>query len=67
MIGLMVQVLVLCLVFGLLLYLVQMLPLPEPFGNVARVVIIIVGVLLLIGMLLDVSGLGGGHFRVLRW
>lgn len=50
MISLLVTLLILCLVFGLIWYLVGMLPLPEPFGMVARVSMLVIFILLLLGM-----------------
>lgn len=57
--GLVALVIYLCvlgLVAWLLLYIVSVLPLPEPFGKVARVVIIVVCCLILIVLLLQLVG-----------
>jgi hypothetical protein len=40
----------------LLLYLIDVVPLPEPFNRVARVAIIVVGVLIIILLLLQFIG-----------
>lgn len=55
-VALVVYLCVLGLVIWLLLYIVSVLPLPPPFGQVARVVIIVVGCLILIVLLLSLIG-----------
>ena len=42
--------LVLCIVFGLLLYLVRLLPLEPPFKTAALVILIVIAILVLLGM-----------------
>lgn len=49
-----ISILILCLVLGLLYYLVQMLPLPPPFKQVALVVIIVIAIIWLL------ESFGGG-------
>lgn len=44
------------LIVWLLLWLVDYLKLPEPFGKVARVVIVVVSVLIVISVLLGLAG-----------
>jgi hypothetical protein len=61
-----VYVLVVGLVIWLLLYLIDQLPLPAPFGQVARVVVIAVGVIILIMMLLALVGDGSVRLPALR-
>lgn len=56
MISLLVAILVLCLVFGVILYIIRLLPIPEPFGQVATIIVALILVLLLIDMLM------GGRF-----
>jgi hypothetical protein len=53
---LVVYIVILGLVMWLLIYVVDMLPLPAPFGQVAKVVIMVVGVLILILLLLQLVG-----------
>lgn len=53
---LVIYIVVLGLVCWLLLYIVEQLPLPAPFGQVARVVIIVVACLILILLLLQLVG-----------
>jgi hypothetical protein len=50
MINLLVYVLVLCIVFGLIFWLLQMLPLPAPWGQVVQVVAGIICILILLGL-----------------
>ena len=56
MIQLLVYILVLCLFFGLILWVIRSIPLPEPFGAVAQAVVGLILLLILIDMLL------GGRF-----
>lgn len=55
-----IYLIVLGLVAWLLVYVVDLLPLPAPFGQVARIVIIVVCVLILVIMLLGLIGEGPG-------
>ena len=55
-ISLLVTILVIGLVCWLILYVIDQLPLPAPFGQVARIIVIVVGVLLLIRVLLSLTG-----------
>jgi len=52
MITLLIWLLVLVLVFGVVIYVVQLLPLPAPFGQIALAVVALIFVLLIISMLL---------------
>lgn len=51
MINLLIYVVVLCIVLGLVYYIVTLLPLPEPFKNVAVIAILLIFILLLLGVL----------------
>lgn len=44
------------LILWLLIYLIDAIPLPEPFNKVARVIILVVGVLIVILLLLQFVG-----------
>lgn len=46
----MIYLIVLCIVFGLLYYVVTLLPLPEPFKTIAIVLVLIVFILVLLGV-----------------
>ncbi len=43
-------IILLCVVFGLLLWLVTLLPLPEPFPTIIKVCVVIICILLLLGI-----------------
>jgi cytochrome c biogenesis protein CcdA len=53
---LVVYLLIIGIVIWLLIYLIDMIPLPEPFNRVAKVVIMVIGVLIVITLLLGVVG-----------
>lgn len=54
---LVIYIVVLGAVVWLLLWLIDYVPIPEPFHRVARVVVVVVGVLILILLLLQFAGL----------
>jgi len=56
MIGFLIQLLIVVIVFGLIYWVIQQLPLGEPFGRIARVVVMVVGVLVIVIMLLGLIG-----------
>jgi hypothetical protein len=55
-ISLLVTILVVGLILWLILYVIDMIPLPPPFAQVAKVIVIIIGVIFLIKILLGVTG-----------
>jgi hypothetical protein len=55
-ISLVIYCVVLGLVMWLLLYIIDTIPIPEPFHRVAKVVVIVVGCLILIVLLLGLIG-----------
>ena len=55
-IHLVIFIVVVGLIVWLLLYLIDVIPLPEPFHRVARIAIIVVGILILILLLLQFLG-----------
>ena len=55
-ISLVVTILIIGLIVWLLLYVISMVPLPPPFGQVARVIVIVLACLWLISLLLRVTG-----------
>ena len=61
MISLLVYVLVMCIVFGLIWWILSVIPLPAPFGQVARVVVVVIFCIILIYMLLGLAGTGFPH------
>lgn len=63
-IALVVTIIILVLVLGLLQYVLNLFPPPEPLGNVLRVVVVIIVVLVVIGILLDIAGMPIGGWRL---
>jgi len=59
-IHLLVYVLVLCLVAGLVWYIINMMPIPQPFKNI----VICVFCVILIIIILNMAGVLSGNFRV---
>lgn len=55
-VGLLVHLLILCLILGLIWWVLTMIPLPAPFGQVVRVVFCVVCVIILIYFLLGIAG-----------
>jgi hypothetical protein len=62
-IGLLIDVVILCLVGGLIYYIITIIPLPDPFKTIAIVAVLVIFLLILISVLL-----GGGtfmpHYRI---
>ena len=56
MIELLISLVVFCLIFGLIWWILGELPLPEPFGRIARVVVVVIGCIVLIYFLLGFVG-----------
>ena len=61
MLSLLVTVLVMCIIFGLIWWILSLIPLPAPFGQVARVVVACIFAIWLIYLLLGMTGVGLGH------
>jgi heme A synthase len=64
---LLVTLVVVGLILWLLWWFVSYVGLPEPFNKVARVIIALIAVIFLIGLLLNISGVGfsgTGHTRL---
>lgn len=57
MIDILVHLLVVLVVAGLIWYLIGLLPLPEPFGQIARIVFVVIVILVVIGLLYPVGTL----------
>lgn len=58
-ITLLIYLLIVGIILWLALYIISVLPLPAPFNQVARVIIMVIGCLILILMLLNFVGLDG--------
>jgi hypothetical protein len=52
MIEFLIWIVILCIVFGLVYYIVTLLPLPPPFKNIAMIVILVVFLLIVLFSLL---------------
>jgi len=65
-IALVVYIIVIALVLWLLNYLVDAIPIQEPFRRVAKIAILVVGVLIVILLLLSFVGVVDGGFPRLR-
>jgi hypothetical protein len=61
MLSLLVTILIMCLVFGLIYWILSIVPLPSPFAQIARVVVAVIFAIWLIYLLLGVTGVGLGH------
>ena len=62
MIGLLVEFLVAMIIFGLVYWIVGMIPLPDPFKRIAIVVLVVIFCIWLIYFLLGFMGGGGISF-----
>jgi hypothetical protein len=51
MIEFLIWVVVMCVVFGLLYYIVTLLPLPDPFKQIAIIAVLLIFILVLLGSL----------------
>ena len=60
-ISVLVTILVMCIIFGLIWWVITMIPLPAPFAQVARVVIAVIFIIWMIYLLLPLAGGGFGH------
>ena len=56
MLSLLVTILVVCIIFALIWWIVTQLPLPEPFARIARVVVVALFAIWLIYLLLPLAG-----------
>jgi hypothetical protein len=52
MIEFLIWIVILCIVFGLVYYIVTLLPLPPPFKNIAMIIILVVFLLIILFSLL---------------
>lgn len=58
MLSLLISLIVICLIVGVLIWCVRMLPIPAPFNNVVVVLIVLCALVWLVG---SIGGLGGVH------
>lgn len=61
--GILITILILALVFGLIYWIIGLLPIAQPFKNVVLVVFGVIALIYLLGLLL---GFGGFHPVILR-
>jgi len=59
-----IYIVVVGLIVGLLLWLIDNVPIPEPFHRVARIAIIVIGVLIVVLLLLSLISGGPPHLRL---
>lgn len=59
MLGTLIYLLVVCVVIGLVWWVVDYLPVPEPLNKLLKVVSIVIGVIIIIYALLGLGGVGG--------
>ena len=60
MIGTLVYLLVVCVIIGLVWWIVDYLPVPEPLNKLIKVVTIVIGAIVIIYALLSIAGMGAG-------
>lgn len=63
MIPILIQLLILCLIFGVVWWVLTLIPLPPPFGQVAQVVVALLFALILISLLLPLAGIHAWGWR----
>ena len=61
MLGLLITLLIILLIFSVAWWIVGLIPVPPPFGNVIKVVLAIILLIWLIYALLPFAGMGGLH------
>ena len=59
MISILVTILVMCIIFGLIWWILSVIPLPAPFGQIARVVCVVIFCIWLIYLILPFAGFHG--------
>ena len=58
MLSILISILVMCIIFGLLWWILSIIPLPAPFAQVARVVFAVIFCIWLIYLLVPYAGFG---------
>lgn len=64
MIGLLINLLIVCPIFGVVWYIVTLLPLPPPFPLIIRLVFLLILLIVVVNLLLGISGGGLWHTRL---
>jgi hypothetical protein len=63
MIGMLITLLVLCLIFGLIWYLIGILPVPQPFKNVILIIMVIIAIIVLLSFVPGVPWSHGAYWN----
>jgi nucleoside recognition membrane protein YjiH len=63
MIDVLIQLLIICIIIGVAWWILDYVPVPDPLNRIAKVVIIVIGLIIIIGLLL---GIGGGNLGNLK-
>lgn len=58
MLSILITILVMCIIFGLIWWIISVIPLPAPFARVAQVVCVVIFCIWLIYLLLPLAGHG---------
>jgi hypothetical protein len=61
---LLITLLVVCLVIGLIWYVLDALPVPDPLNRIAKIVAMVIGCIIIIMLLLNVAGVDTGLGRL---
>jgi hypothetical protein len=56
MLSILVTLLIVCLIFGVVYWIISLIPLPAPFGRVAQVIVAVIFLIYLLYMLLPYAG-----------
>jgi small basic protein len=58
--NLVIWLLIFGILYGLVIWLIANIPIPEPFANWARIIIVVIAALAVISILLSLAGVSGG-------
>ena len=59
MIGALITLLVICIIIGLIWWVCDFLPVPQPLNKLIKVVSIVIGVIAIVYVLMAIAGIGG--------
>jgi hypothetical protein len=60
MIGTLISLLIVCVVVGLIWWVCDYLPVPEPLNKLIKIISIVIAVIIIIYALMSIAGVGGG-------
>lgn len=60
MLGTLIYLLIVCVVIGVIWWVADYLPVPEPLNKLLKIVSIVIGCIIIIYALLSLAGIGGG-------